>query len=399
MVPYFPGHRFDTQCWGNWSAHIFEHGLLQTYNGSGNNYFPLYQYVLWIYGMMCQSKASILEHVHALRWVTFAFDLGLLWVVYQWIKRRVAFVFIVAITLLNAAYYYNTLVWGQVDSILSFFVLGGFYLLWQKKEISASIMMGLAMSFKLQGIIFIPVFGLLLLLVIPVQGIFRRTALCLLVFSLTILIVSSPFLVDMNTRAEVIEGAANLVDYYPTITVGSSNFWSVIFGKAADELPDGEKVLQLISYKHLGLLMFFAASAFALWPLLKLVIRKFRSRSWQLPLPVLILSMALVSLSFFTFNTQMHERYIHPLMAILLIYLLLTRDWVPFVLFSFAYMMNMESIIKNWKWDNYEIFIFNRQLLGSIYVILWIYLVWRLRQSVRKHSAPDSGLVLCSEKQ
>ncbi len=68
-----------------------------------------------------------------------------------------------------------------------------------------------------------------------------------------------------------------------------------------------------ITYHYWGLLLFFTASAMALWPLAKTCYYKWRDREAESPGTELVwITAALIPSIFFYFNTQMHERYIHP---------------------------------------------------------------------------------------
>ena len=58
--------------------------------------------------------------------------------------------------LLNIAVLYNTLVWGQVDEIMTFFVALSLYFLMRDQPRWAMISYLLAINLKLQSIVFLP---------------------------------------------------------------------------------------------------------------------------------------------------------------------------------------------------------------------------------------------------
>lgn len=64
-------------------------------------------------------------------------------------------------------------------------------------------------------------------------------------------------------------------------------------------------------------------------------------------------------------------------------YSFLRKDFFPFILFSIAYFLNMESILKWGRFDNYHTVIFQKYFAGALYAIVIVYLFFRLYQ--KKH--------------
>jgi hypothetical protein len=91
-----------------------------------------------------------------------------------------------------------------------------------------------------------------------------------------------------------------------------------------------------------------------------------------------MLSAALVAVIFFFFPTQMHERYSHPALLFAGAYFVISKRWVIFLFISYAYIMNLESLDKCWKLDNYKTFAFDARLISVLYAISLVYGTYRL---------------------
>ncbi|HQO32701.1 MAG TPA: hypothetical protein PK534_10890, partial [Chitinophagales bacterium] len=103
-------------------------------------------------------------------------------------------------------------------------------------------------------------------------------------------------------------------------------------------------VFGIASYKTIGRLMFLVMVTLALLPLAKEMWDLWLKKKQIYPVEKIMLVTALICMNFYFFNTQMHERYVHPVMLPLAAFAFLTGRYIPFVLVSVAYFLNMERI-------------------------------------------------------
>jgi hypothetical protein len=92
---------------------------------------------------------------------------------------------------------------------------------------------------------------------------------------------------------------------------------------------------------------------------------------------------ALVYLAFFLFNTQMHERYVHPAILFSVIPFLIAKDRVVYLLISFAYLFNMEAVMQVFGYFDQSIlgfdvdygglFIFKPMFIAGIFLFAYIW--------------------------
>ena len=384
--------------WDIWSAAIFEHGVSQVYNFSDCNYPPLYIYLLKMYTLTQSSKESIFDNIIQLKAYFLVFDfIGAISILLLLPKKErnpiYPFFF-----LFNIAFIYNSYIWGQNDAILAALVFFAFIALIKEKNNLGVVFYCLALSFKAQAIIFLPPFVIILLVQIPKnKSAFLKASLSGL---LTFFVVFLPFILsgEFGTAVNVI---FNSVDFYPSVSMNAFNVWDIFF-RGADliQLSDQERIFGIISYKTLGLMMFFTCSLIALLPLgltgLNKIFKKEAFDSTDLSL--IILSTGLIPIIFFYFNTQMHERYSHPALLFLGAYAFIKKRPLLYIICSLAYLLNMEAVCHFWtkpmpvsQWDlplsvdgnhgHSHGLSYHRPIISIIYLSVIILGIWDIYRS------------------
>ncbi len=316
------GNSFDMGCWKQWAEYIFKNGLGNVYQ-SNTDYLPLFHYVLKIFGLLQGNVENIGRNIHFLKSFTLLFHFVTGFFLISFIKKRIISsdkkIVYVLFYLLNIAILYNTVVWGQVDAILTCFVFIASYFAFKKNVLLSLIFLILAINFKLQAIIFLPVIGLMLLpIIISTFSIKNLLKWIFIPFILQIIILL-PFILSgtLDKLWFVITGS---VGKWPFVSMNAYNIWDFILSGNLYTMHDNKTFIG-ISYKQWGLLMFFVTSGIALFPLFKhgyLSVRK--KTDFNFPLEKFLIICGIIPLLFFYFNTQMHERYAHPAFVFLIAY-------------------------------------------------------------------------------
>jgi Gpi18-like mannosyltransferase len=334
----------DVMCWVSWATYMRAHGLTRGYEAYGNNYTPLYQYVLFAYGKLVGDADHIFRYRHLLKLVTLLFDFaGAILAVrrFGWGDGNQRFM-LSLLFLLNVGYLYNTVAWEQVDAILSTLVFAAVVQALRQRTVSSMVLFLLAINMKSQGIIFLPPLGLLWLpqwWQAP-----RRLARGLLLAAAVQLLLLAPYIVAGKLPV-VLKVVTSAVGYFPYASVNCFNLWTWFLPPYGTS--DALRFAGL-TYKQWGLFSFLVAATVVLLPLALTAWHRVRTRTtFGTPDQALVLlSMGLVSLVFCFFNTQMHERYWHPALLLLGSYAVLTRRYALFFLFSAAYFLNLEVVFK-----------------------------------------------------
>jgi Gpi18-like mannosyltransferase len=392
LFPYLPGHEGDNQFWADWSWHIRVHGLRNAY-GSGTNYLPLYQWIMWLYGKLVVNPDHIGLRIGYLRCFTLAFDFAGLWFAWKWMDRRVDPLFFLLFNLLNIAYAYNTVIWGQVDGIMTTLVLISLYYAHKQKVIVSSIFVLLAINMKLQAIIFLPVWGLLLLFALLHTRKWLSVLYALLAMAAVQTLILLPFLLQKDALAQVWNVVTHSVDMYPRVSMNAYNFWYWISQKNPWDIVDSTPLLGPFSYKSIGLLLFCLGGLIALWPLLRTVYKKIKGENATISKRSVWLGCALVSLLFFFVNTQMHERYCHPAFIFIALWCFDTGKYGPYIIFSLAYFLNLEGVLHFLKLGNYHTVIFHPRFVAVLFALVLLYLfrqLWLENVKTKTPTAPPA---------
>jgi Gpi18-like mannosyltransferase len=380
------GHLWDISCWKTWAVYIFQNGLGNIYH-SNSDYLPLYYYLLKLFGLLQGSPEKIGTNIHYLKSMTliFHFISGFYLVLIirkdsqSWDKMWVPALFYI----LNIAVLYNTVVWGQVDEIMTTIVLISCFFAYKQKVTLSLIFITLAINFKLQAIIFLPVVGLILLpVIINVFSVKRMLQWLLIPLFIQVMIIL-PFFIS-GTLGNLWSVVTGSVRKYPVISMNAYNIWDLLVRGDLSTIPDNVTFLG-ITYKNWGLFLFLAAGCIALLPIGRSVYKSIVNRTaFHITLEKLLIICAIIPLLFFYFNTQMHERYSHPAFVFLIAYSLYNNKPFLSILGCSAYLLNLEGVLKYLHLPNYNTLVFNRVLISMMYLftLIWLYaeLFWRKRQ-------------------
>jgi Gpi18-like mannosyltransferase len=394
------GHPGDLDYWLRWAKYTFEHGLGNVYQLPDNNYNPLYHYILWLYGRMMGNVDKMDYYRAWLKGFSLLFDFaGAFWAA-SLVPERSRRFGLVLLLLFNIGYLYNSLIWVQVDTIYTFFAFGAVVLAVQQRAVGSMLSFVLAFAAKTQAIIFLPP---LLLLWLPLWY-YRPLRLVQAVgaSALLVVLILAPFIwwawesylpriIDINFKATQV---------YPFLSLNAYNFWFWFSPSEAPALVPDSLPFAGLTYHLWGLILFCSFSAIALLPLLVAVVRTLLTRPTPLAARVPKLDMALVLLCcgtvpllFAFFNTQMHERYWHAAILFMAAYGFLRHDYLPYVLVSAAYFLNLEAILRFLQLMNYGVLLFQPWFVAALFgltILLAIFKIYRLA-SWRKAPIPTSA--------
>jgi Gpi18-like mannosyltransferase len=353
---------YDTYCWKEWALYINRNGIGNAYY-SGANYPPLIMYFLSIYDFIQGSDKKIVENIHYFKMLPLLFDflpIVLLICFKKTYELNKGYYFFL---IFNIAYLYNSMFWGQVDSIHTNLVLTAIFLCFNFPVLSMVVFI-LALNMKLQTIIFLPIY--LICLITYIKSI-KDLAKCIALGIFAQLIILIPFFMA-NTIPQLLSVVTNSASYFPVVSLNAFNFWYIIFEGDLRNVSDEFTFLGL-TYKKIGLFLFCIFSAICLFPLVIKSIRiKISNNYTSNYQELLFLSTGLIALVFFFFNTEMHERYSHPALIFMFFYGLYKRNFSLYILVSIAYFLNIEKVLRYFNWP-YHTFIFENRTIACLFLI------------------------------
>src|ERR1700722_2987091 len=165
VMPFFPGFGPDVGSYQSWGSQIATFGPAHTYQeGYFLDYPPGYLYALWVAGLFGQAIGAHGDFYRTIiegPAIVADFTLAILMYAMVWrsARREMATIAMLMVAL-NPALLFDTVVWGQSDSVLTFVTLLSIVAILDKRYIIAWGLAAIAVLVKPQGLMIIPVLGL-----------------------------------------------------------------------------------------------------------------------------------------------------------------------------------------------------------------------------------------------
>jgi Gpi18-like mannosyltransferase len=307
-----PGYERDIQLFKIWGENAARHGLHQVYDKTWCDYPPGYLYVLKAVGhVYCIFYPDFKEDTYLfnflIKFPPILADVLTAFVLFLFLRKkysfRIGFLAMLAYAF-NPVIFFNSAWWGQADAVPLLLALLAVLLLINNRLGWAWGLLAVSILVKTQMFILLPVFVLVT---------WKRRGFSALAGSMAFswaafILVVFPFLLS-NKVDRVVERILDAVGAYPYLSMNAYNLWWLLSWGRGRSLPDTDLFLGLISYRTLGTLLLGAF-------ILVLVRYLFAGEKDE---EAVFLSCALAFLAFFMLPTEMHERYIFPVFAFLLL--------------------------------------------------------------------------------
>ena len=411
----FPGSGFktDISSFTSWALTLAHYGPPGFYANAGfADYTPGYLWILWLVGLVGQAIARLTGTDAAavvgqlIKLPAIFFDLAVAYVLYRTVlawrgtlddepgeagtslgrrssdcqpasqhpghavrqgrsldpgRVRMLALGIAALYLFNPVPWYDSALWGQMDSLGALIVLGAVLALVAGWSEPAAALAVLAALVKPQfGLVLSPVVGIILLrrhLFAPGSGPRPRVrnerlagwfvdeqgpwrVISSIAAGLIVLfVVITPFNLDVIGLIRLVVTTAGEYHY---LTVNAYNGWALV----AD--PGGASLAQAGTWSNdlvplLGPLPGFAIGAFLLAAGIVIGILQV---AWRDSRRSILLSLAFLSLAFFVLPTRVHERYLFPIFVMLPLLVLVSRRWlIALGVLAIASFMNLHAIL------------------------------------------------------
>lgn len=388
-------HEGDRWFWEQWIQKIEEVGLAQVYGeGVKVNYHPFFLYCLQWFGWLMGDMEQVKEHLHYLKVFPLLFDMLGATAVFLLLQIQWKNGWLPLLWLLNGAMMYNTLMWGQVDSMHSVAVLLAIIFALKRWDAGSVMLFSLALGIKLQALFFLPVLALVWLPAFPHR--WKHLLLGLGAGLLLQLLLFWPF-IEAGTLHEFWSRNADVMQRHPRVSANAFNVWYLLTWQTdLYHASDRQTVLGL-RYFDWGLLLFFVMSGLALFPILKKAVQHFyegvilQDSHFR---ELVFLTAAAIALIFFYFPTQMHERYAHPALGFLFMYSALSGKWGVYVWVSVFYLLNLEAVLQAWQWEHYGILLFDARFIAVGFGFGIAGVLLRLYRGFRKGRTKEDEEVL-----
>jgi len=377
----YHGYSIDTNDFKYWYNIAANSGLHSFYDSTWCDYPPFNIYIFWIFGNL----AHAIGHLDFLiKLPQNLFDLATAYLIFRFVRSRYSFLpalGAMVIYTFNPAIIFNLAVWGQFDSIYTFFMVASLYAVMRSKYELSGGLFGLAILTKPQSVILLPV----LAYVILKNGRWKRAissgAVCIALVFLLVLPFhwSNPisFLIDRYSGYSV----------YPYNSINAYNFWALHgFWKwdgggeppRIDMLSAPHSLLGL-SYQMWGIIAFVILTAFVIWQLH----RRYEQKA-------AVFAVFLLMFGFFMLMTRMHERYLFPVFALIAMSFFSRQLSVLYVGLTVTFLANLVYVLSKLKatafipdghWSIY--------VLVPINALLFFYAIWSFWRIQRSKPATE----------
>jgi Gpi18-like mannosyltransferase len=337
ILAAYPGFGVDMGTFQAWSFQLADTGPWNFYDTDFfTDYAPGYLYVLWFIGELHEMFTFTGgQYEYILKLPSIAADLASAYLLYRLLddqRQEVRTAAALAYLLFPATLFVGS-VWGQVDSLLAFFLLLSVYFIGRNRPVAGAVAYTVAFLVKPQAIAALPFLVFWVLRNYPP----RVWAEAAGAGVLTGLLLIFPFF--QFRPWELYDQLRFSADVYPFASFHAYNFWSTFAYLERDNI----EYLGL-SYQVWGFVLFAVSMAFVLYA--------FRRSEGM---GALALGTALSVLLFYMFVTRMHERYLFPVFLLLLAACVIYNNrwlWAGFVGLSVINSLNLYHAYAEFN-DNY----------------------------------------------
>lgn len=343
------GYAFDTDLYKEWSISAAHFGPSDSYteqlhDNMKPDYPPFSMLMFWTIGKTASVIPACERHslcMHLLvKLPAILADLLTVILLYCFLVTIVGTtraLLAAAIYAFHPVVFYVSAVWGQTDSVYTMLMVATLILCIERQWFFAGAYAALAITTKMQAIIIFPLLPFLLpphrkAWIESIGGFFLMLAIILL-----------PFATSPHGLEHVKDMYMSSIGRYAVVSANGYNFWWALLSGDASGRSSMDMLLWPFTYRMAAasLVGFFYCF------ILTVLFRSYRNeRSKRDRAAAVFLAASGLALSFFLFNTEMHERYSFPVIALLLPVLFLQRGYVGlFVTASTVIFINILGVL------------------------------------------------------
>ena len=331
VMPFFPGFGPDVGDYQAWAGQIATYGPAHTYHaGFFLDYPPGYLYALWAVGLLAHVIGASGDFYRVIiESPAIVADFALALLMYAFVRRgsRPAMAFIAMLMVaLNPALLFDTVVWGQSDSVMAFVTLLSIVAILGRQYEIAWGLAAIAVLVKPQGLMILPVLGVWTMLEADFAT-WIKSGVALIAVAL---IGIAPFQFGHEWNW-IIKLYTSTAAYYHETSVNAFNLMALIGGlRQADS-----GTFAGISYFALGMSLLVPLYGFIAWIL------------WRGRTPTRLLLASFIAIfGFFMVAPRMHERYLYPAVVLAVPLALEAPEMLAvFVLVSITSLINLAYIL------------------------------------------------------
>ena len=324
-----PGYEVDLNTFSSWFGTAAQYGPRIFYNVvSWCDYPPFNVYIFWGLGSIANTYSIFgsPQMFYLIKLLPSLFDIATTAVIFVYLRKQTKFstsLLVAILYVFNPAIIINSAVWGQFDSIYTFFLLVSITLFLSSKPKLSIVFLVISLLTKPQSIAIAP---LMVFLIFKKYG-WKTLLTSLLAGIVTAFVVIIPF--EWNNPIVFLSNIYfGALEGYAYTSVNAFNFWA--FG--------GLWVKETTILFATGWSLFGALVGFVLY-----TVHKRFHISEQL---LVLFSAFILFFGFFMLPTRIHERYLFPALSILALSLPFLKKMRPiYIVLSFTCFINQLYVL------------------------------------------------------
>ncbi len=358
----------------------------QTYLKTFGIYMPVIPYVAASYAFFFDSYTTFIDKAVYLKSFFILIDAASFACVVAVLplKSLKQVVLYAILILINLSLVYNSIFWGQVDTLHTLIIFGCFMMLIKQQYKLVWGLFALAVMTKIVSIIFLPIIALFVLNELVCKRInLKQVFLDFLVVPAVIVAVLIPIILTHNLFDYVVLTKRVLTEY-DSISSNAFNIYYLISNRG-DLISTSSQALifRSLTYNQFGLVTFSISFFVCLLPVFKtILLNYFRKDTSPLTRSHLIFIFALTPLLFFFFTTKIRERFSHPYLIFLTLYCFYNRRFIFWYLATFIYFLQLESVLQYTRVHGGlftrmldDTNLYNPTFVAALFLVLILYLV------------------------
>lgn len=380
----FQGFEADMNCFCSWGNRMLEVGAGSIYSKDVfSDYPPGYLYVLGLVSWIVNSfKIGWDATSGAIDWSSAAVqtlyklpaclcDLAAGYLIYKVARRRMPSgisTLCAALYVFNPAVMINSAVWGQVDSVYVLFLVLMMYFIMEKKLPCAYVVFGIGIIIKPQMTFFTPILIWAIVEQVFLEKFTKKKFLTNLGWGLFAIALMFGLALPFGL-SKVIPQFVDTVSSYPYASVNAYNFWTMIgrnWGSQLDAfffLPaSGWGTIAIITMVVLTFYLFYKT-------------RADKSRYYVYA--------SFLMAGVFLFSVRMHERYMYPVMVLLLFAFVLKpvkELMYAYIGFSVVQFLNVGHVLYYYDVSKFSQKAMVPMLIGGATIGMFFYLIYVIKK-------------------
>lgn len=329
IAPRVEGFAFDVGCFKGWSmaaARDFIHIYNKELNGNMFiDYPPAYIFVLYLIGKVNQMQWLGIDFTLLVKLPSLIADVVTGYLIYRMAKKYFkpeVTLLLAAAYILNPMTFVDSALWGQVDSFFTMLVVFAVMFIADRKVVLSSVFFMAALLMKPQGLFFMPVLALELFFI---DGIRDRNFMNIIKAIAASLVTAVVFILPFSFSQKsnwIIELYSNTGGQYDYASLNAFNLFALL----GANLKNGSLPFIGFSYNTWGLIFDVLVGAFCFF----LYFKGYKKNAQMLP----AITALILNCGAFMLSSKMHERYMFPAVAFVLMCLVFAKDRRWFAIFA-----------------------------------------------------------------